>query len=68
MKCFMCDKPVVPEKGYFRTQLWGNKICHVDCKPKFYHDNKPEEDFEQTLLFPILDQEVKSEATTTQAT
>lgn len=44
MQCFMCDKPVIPEKGYFKTQLWNKKeICHVGCEPKFCYDNKPEE-------------------------
>lgn len=40
----MCNNPVIPGKGYFKTQLWDKKeICHVGCKPKFYYDNKPEE-------------------------
>lgn len=52
MICFMCEKPILPEKGYFRTQLWnGKKLCHVNCRPKFYFDNKPEEDSFQTKLF-----------------
>lgn len=44
MQCFVCKNEVAPIKGYFRTQLLGEKlICHVQCQPKFYFDNKPEE-------------------------
>jgi hypothetical protein len=49
----MCEKPIIPEKGYFKTQLFGKKMCHVGCEPKFYYDNKPPEiDQSQKQLFP----------------
>jgi hypothetical protein len=53
MECFVCKKGVIPEKGYFKTQLWNGKlICHVQCQPKFYFDNKPfETDKNQGELF-----------------
>lgn len=44
MQCFVCKNEIAPIKGYFRTQLLGEKlICHLQCQPKFYYDNKPEE-------------------------
>lgn len=44
MVCFVCKKQVVPENCYFKSQLFGDKvICHVQCQPKFYYDNKPQE-------------------------
>lgn len=47
----MCNQPVIPEKGYFKTQLWNQKhICHVQCEPQFHYDNKPEEDSGQQSL------------------
>ena len=50
MICFMCHKSIVPEGGYFKTQLWNGKyLCHVPCQPKFYYDNKPlEKDSDET--------------------
>lgn len=58
MQCFMCHQQIVPEKGYFKTQLWNGKLaCHERCKPKFYWDNKPpEKDEFQAELFEKQDE------------
>ena len=48
MECFICEKTIVPEKGYFKTQMWNSKlICHDKCRPTFYWDNKPEEKYDK---------------------
>lgn len=53
MICFMCECPIAPEKGYFKTQLIHGKVmCHVQCQPKFYYDTKPIKDERQKALFP----------------
>lgn len=49
MQCFVCGKPVLPERGYFKTQLFdGKKICHISCRPHFFYE-KPED--KQEKLF-----------------
>lgn len=50
--CFMCERPIIPEKGYFKTQIFGTKMCHLPCQPKFYYENKAPEDNGQKQLFP----------------
>lgn len=43
MICIVCGKPVVPQGGYFKTQLHdGKKITHVACKPVFFYQKSEE--------------------------
>ena len=53
MQCFMCKRPIQPSPdGFFKTDIWNKTLmCHVTCKPKFYWDNKPDEQGNQTQLF-----------------
>lgn len=38
MKCFVCSKTVIPQGGYFKTQLFnGEHLCHITCKPVFFY-------------------------------
>lgn len=56
----MCRQPIIPEKGYFRTQMWNSRLmCHDKCRPTFYWDTKPEEDTAQLPLFQGATDETK---------
>ena len=64
MICFVCKEQIQPQNGYFRTQLWNNRLmCHVRCQPKFYYDNRPDEqDPRQVQLFGDSDEASKKPA------
>lgn len=56
MQCFVCGKPVIPQGGYFKTQLFnGEKITHVPCKPLFFYEKGKEK--QEPLPLDWRDQE-----------